>query len=89
MSLKANQQIGNWKEVLRLVQSLDKHHSIRPVLSEKLKEAAYVNLFNSAAPDAESVMLVWQDIPEQEQEKPAVAVSACKGILPLYVAEKE
>lgn len=79
LSLKANQQIGNWKEVLRLVQSLDKHHSIRPVLSEKLKEAAYVNLFHSAAPDAESVALVWQDVPEEVREKPAVAVSAAKA----------
>ena len=79
MSLRANQQIGNWQEVLRLVQSLDKHHAIRPVLSEKLKEAAYVNLFNSAAPDAESVALVWQDIPEEVREKPAVAISAAKA----------
>ena len=78
MSLRANRQVGNWQEVLRLVQSLDKHHAIRPVLSEKLKEAAYVNLFNSA-PDAESVALVWQDIPEGVREKPAVAISAAKA----------
>ena len=88
LSLKANQQIGNWKEVLRLVQSLDKHHSIRAVLSEKLKEAAYVNLFDTAAPDAESVALVWQDVPEQEREKPAVAISAAKAFYHCMLPKK-
>lgn len=88
LSLKANQQIGNWKEVLRLLQSLDKHHAIRPVMSEKLKEVAYVNLFNSAAHDAESVGLVWQNTPEQEREKPAVAISAAKAFYHCMLPKK-
>ena len=76
LSLKANRQIGNWKEVLRLVLSLDNHHAIRPVLSEKLKEAAYVHLFESSVPDAGSVSLVWQNIPDGEKKKPVIATSA-------------
>lgn len=79
LSLKANQQIGNWKEVLRLVQSLDNHHAIRPVLSEKLKEAAYVNLLDTSLRDAESISLLWQDIPEEFRQKPAIVTSAAKA----------
>ncbi len=79
LSLKANRQIGNWKEVLRLVQSLDKHHAIRPVLSEKLKEAAYANLLDISLPDAESVSLLWQNVPEEFRQKPAIVINAAKA----------
>lgn len=88
LSLKANRQIGNWKEVLRLVQSLDKHHVMRPVLSEKLKEAAYISLFNESLPDEESVTRLWQDIPEDYREKPAVAASAAKAFYQCMLPKK-
>lgn len=40
------------------------------------------------APDAESVALVWQDVPEQEREKPAVAISAAKAFYHCMLPKK-
>lgn len=88
LSLKANRQIGNWKEVLRLLQPLDNHHAIRPVLSEKLKEAAYANLLETSVPDAESVSLIWQNIPEEERANPATAVKAAKAFYQCALPKK-
>lgn len=88
LSLKANQQIGDWKEVLRLVQSLDKHHALRPVLSEKLQEAAYANLFNSSAQDGESVSQLWTNLPKEYREKPSVVVEAAKAFSQCMLPQK-
>lgn len=73
-ALKANQQVNNWAEVLRLVQSLDKHHAINPDLSERLRDLAYEDLFLAETHDAKSVRLAWNKVPKQDQIRPTVAL---------------
>jgi len=75
-ALKAHQQAKNWDEVLKLVQSLDKHHAIKPVLASRLRELAYADLFSSRQHDAESVQRIWQRVPQEDRLRPYVAVRA-------------
>jgi len=77
-ALKAHRQAGNWGEVLRLVQSLDKHHAIRPVLANRLRKLAYADLFSPDQHDAESIELLWQKVPEADRQHPYVAMRAAK-----------
>ena len=80
-ALKANQQAKQWTEVLRLVRALDKHHSIHPALSNRLREMAYQDLLKAAATDAESLRRLWSNIPSEDKVKPFVAALAAKGFV--------
>jgi len=77
-ALKANQQAKNWDEVLRLVQSLDKHHAIHPALSNRLRELAYEDLLTHHSHDPESIRRVWQKIPSDDRKRPYIAVKAAE-----------
>lgn len=78
-ALKAHQQAKNWDEVLKLVQSLDKHHAIKPVLADRLRELAYADLFVSGSHDAEKVRRLWQKVPEADRLRPYIAVRAASA----------
>lgn len=76
LALKANQQTGNWPEVLRLVQLLDKSKALHPALSGRLRELAYDDALSNRSHDAESIRRVWKQIPAADQQKPFVAERA-------------
>jgi HemY protein len=78
-ALKANQQARNWPEVLRLVHSLDKHNVLHPALSRRLRELAYEDLLSDRSRDAESIRLVWAEIPMRDRVQPFVAARAADG----------
>jgi HemY protein len=76
LALKANQQAQNWPEVLRLVRSLDKHNALHPALSRRLRELAYQDMLSDSTHDAESIRLVWANIPMDDRVKPFVVSQA-------------
>lgn len=79
LALKANQQSGNWPEVLRLVRILDKHGALHPALSGRLLELAYENLLSDPAHDAESIKRLWAGVAAADRLKPFIAVRAAKA----------
>lgn len=79
LALKAYQQAQNWPEVLRLVRSLDKHNALHPALSRRLRELAYQDMLSDSAHDAESIRLVWANIPLVDRVKPFVATHAASA----------
>ncbi len=80
-ALKANQQAKQWVEVLRLVKALDKHRSLHPALSARLRELAYKDLLTDRAQDAESIRRLWYSIPAEDRVKPFVAALAARAML--------
>ena len=80
-ALKANQQAKQWGEVLRLVKALDKHRSLHPALSTRLRELAYKDLLADQAQDAESVRRLWYTIPAEDRVKPFVAALAARAMV--------
>lgn len=79
LALKAQQQSGNWPEVLRLVRVLDKHGALHPALSDRLLELAYDNLLSDHVHDAESIKSLWASIPAVDRLKPFIAMQAAKA----------
>ncbi|MDR0934521.1 MAG: heme biosynthesis protein HemY [Burkholderiaceae bacterium] len=77
-ALEAHRQAGNWGEVLKLAQSLEKHHAIQPVLANRLRELAYSDLF-APPQDAESVRRLWANVPEDDRTSPWIAVRAARA----------
>lgn len=79
LALKANQRVRNWPEVLRLVRQLDKHNTLHPVLSHRLRELAYEDMLSNPAHDAESIRRVWAGVSAQDRVRPLVAARAAKA----------
>src|SRR5690606_19331659 len=73
LALKANQGMGNWREVLRLVRQLDKNKALNPALSLRLRELAYEHLLGDASHDSEALKAIWDDIPAADRTSPFVA----------------
>ncbi|PRC91270.1 heme biosynthesis protein HemY [Solimicrobium silvestre] len=80
-ALKANQQAKQWTEVLRLVKALDKHRSLHPALSTRLRELAYQDLLSDHGQDAESIRRLWYSIPAEDRVKPFVAALAARTMV--------
>lgn len=80
-ALKANQQAKQWSEVLRLVKALDKHRSLHPALSLRLRELAYQDLLADHGHDAESIRRLWFSIPAEDRVKPFVAALAARTMV--------
>jgi len=74
LALKANQRAKHWPQVLRLVRLLDKRNALHPALSRRLRELAYEDLLSNQAHDAESLRLLWADVPQQERVQASLAV---------------
>jgi HemY protein len=77
--LRANQQAGNWPEVLRLVHQLDKYKALHPSLSNRLRELAYEALLSDSSQDDEGLRRIWKSIPAEERVKPYIALRAAKA----------
>ena len=84
-ALKANQQAKKWREVLRLVKALDKHRSLHPALSMRLRELAYSDLLSDHAQDAESIRRLWFSIPQEDRVRPFVASLAARTMINLGI----
>jgi HemY protein len=78
-ALKANQQVKNWAEVLRLVKILDKRHALHPAISSRLRELAYQDLLGEPSLDAEGLTRVWNGIAPDERQQPFIAWRAARA----------
>lgn len=81
LALKANQQAKQWSAVLRLVKALDKHHSLHPALSTRLRELAYQDLLSDHGHDAESIRRIWHGVPAEDRVKPFIAAMAARTMV--------
>lgn len=76
LALTANQQAGNWPEVLHKVRMLDKHKALPPALSRRMREQAYSDLLADPALDAESLRQLWKNVPPAEKIQSYIALPA-------------
>ena len=81
LALKVHQNARNWPEVLRLVRLLDKHKSLHPALSRRLRDMAYEALMPKASEDPESLKLLWSKVPSEDRQSAAVAVQAANAFM--------
>lgn len=81
LALKVHQNARNWPEVLRLVRLLDKHKSLHPALSRRLRDLAYESLLPKASDDPESLKLLWSRVPSEDRLSPVVAVQAAQAFM--------
>lgn len=73
IALRAQQQLKNWAEVLKLVRILEKREAIHPAVSVRLKQLAAENLLRERRHNADALLQLWQSLSAAERQSPRIA----------------
>lgn len=81
IALKANQQLKNWSEVLKLTHSLSKREALHPVLAQKYIQEAIAKLVQEKATDHEALLRIWKTLPKENRKASKIALVMAQGLL--------
>ncbi len=91
LELKVQRQLGNWEQVLELIDQLQKRSGIEPFIATQWKRQAYLALLDRNADDAASLTRQWQKTPEEDRLDTYLALAAARHFVhagaPLQAAE--
>lgn len=83
IALRAQQQLKNWGEVLKLVKILEKREAIHPAVAVRLRQQAAENLLRDRRHDAEALLALWHSLAPAEQQSPRLADLAAELLIAL------
>ena len=83
IALRAQQQLKNWAEVLKLVKSLEKREAIHPAAAVRLRQQAAENLLRDRRHDADELLALWHSLPASERQSPRLADLAAELLVAL------
>ncbi|TKC83055.1 heme biosynthesis protein HemY [Trinickia terrae] len=83
IALRAQQQLKNWAEVLKLVKSLEKREAIHPAAAVRLRQQAAENLLRDRRHDADALLELWNSLPATERQSPRLADLAAELLVAL------
>lgn len=91
LELKVQRHLGNWAQVLELIEQLEKRHAIEAVLATQWKRQAYLAQLARNVDDLESLSKQWQKTPDDDRLDNYLALAAARHFLhagaPLQAAE--
>lgn len=73
IALRAQQQLKNWGEVLKLVKTLEKREAIHPAVAVRLRQQAAENLLRDRRHDADALLALWDSLATTERHSPRLA----------------
>lgn len=84
IALRAQQQLKNWGEVLKLVKTLEKREAIHPAVAVRLRQQAAENLLRDRRHDAEALLTLWHSLAPVERQSPRLADLAAELLIALH-----
>jgi HemY protein len=79
LSLRAEQGLGNWSEVLRLTRQLEKYKGLTPDQAAPLRHRAYREIVSQMADPAQLVRY-WNAMPEDDRRETRLAMQAARTL---------
>ncbi len=79
LSVRAEQGLGNWAEVLRLARQLEKHKALTPEQAAPLRGRAYREIISQMGDPAQLVRY-WNAMPEADRLEPRLATQAARTL---------
>lgn len=73
IALRAQQQLKNWSEVLRLAKTLEKREALHPAVAVRLRQLAAENLLRDRRHNADALLELWQSLTPAERHSPRLA----------------
>jgi len=83
IALRAQQQLKNWSEVLKLVKTLEKREAIHPAVAVRLRQLAAENLLRDRRHNADALLELWHSLSPTERHSPRLADLAAELLIGL------
>lgn len=81
LELKVQQHLGNWEQVLHLVQHLEKRDAIELLQAQQLKRHAHQALLEYNVHDRDELLAYWKKVPEADRLDSKLAALAAHGFI--------
>ncbi|HVW52977.1 MAG TPA: heme biosynthesis protein HemY [Trinickia sp.] len=83
IALRAQQQLKNWAEVLKLVKTLEKREALHPAVAVRLRQQAAENLLRDRRHDPDALLALWHSLSPAERQSPRLADLAAELLIAL------
>ncbi|MBN3811003.1 heme biosynthesis protein HemY [Paraburkholderia sp. Ac-20347] len=83
IALRAQQQLKNWSEVLKLVKTLEKREALHPAVAVRLRQLAAENLLRDRRHNADALLELWHALSPIERHSPRLADCAAELLIAL------
>ncbi|MBI5657957.1 MAG: heme biosynthesis protein HemY [Nitrosomonadales bacterium] len=83
MELKAQQQAGNWDEVLDAVDRLEKRAAMDATAAGQMRQQAWLEKIGAQARDAQALRAAWKAVPGEFRRRGKIAAAAARAFLGL------
>jgi HemY protein len=83
IALRAQQQLKNWAEVLKLVKTLEKREALHPAVAVRLRQVAAENLLRDRRHNPDALLELWQTLSPTERQSPRLADLAAELLIAL------
>lgn len=83
IALRAQQQLKNWGEVLKLVKTLEKREALHPAVAVRLRQTAAENLLRDRRHNPDALLEFWQGLSPAERQSSRLADLAAELLIAL------
>ena len=80
LSLRAEQGLGNWREMLKLTRQLEKHKALTAEQAAPLRSRAHREVISQLGDPAQLVRY-WNDMPDADRLEPRLALQAARTLV--------
>jgi HemY protein len=81
LSLRAEQGLGNWREVARLVRQLEKHQALSPEQAAPIRSRAVREALRSLREDPGGLMRYWRELDDADRAEPSLALETARALM--------
>ena len=81
LSLRAEQGLGNWREVARLVRQLEKHQALTAEQAAPIRSRAVREALRGLRDDPAGLMRYWRELDDGDRAEPALALEAARALM--------
>ncbi len=81
LSLRAEQGVGNWREVVRLVRQLEKHQALTPELAAPIRSRALREALRDLRDDPPGLMRYWRQLDDADRAEPSLALETARALM--------
>ena len=81
LSVRAEQGLGNWREVARLVRQLEKHQALTAVQAAPIRSRAVREALRGLRDDPVGLMRYWRELDDVDRAEPALALETARALM--------
>lgn len=80
LQLKVHQRLGNWEQVLSVLNQLERRDAIEPLHLQQSRYHAHMQLIERRAGDRDALLAYWSKVPENERLDTQLACAAARAL---------